>query len=174
MKQSTNPLRRLTYAGVFAAMICLTTAFILHIPVGNGYIHLGDSVIYLAACLLPAPYAVAAAAIGGGMADLLCGYTVYVIPTMLVKSALAGCFALLRAKHTSAPLTSGRSIAAAVACVPITVIGYWLTACVLYGNPAAQLLETVPANFIQALGSGAAFYLAAFGLDRAKAMLPRL
>ena len=37
----------------------------------GGYIHLGDALIYLAAVLLPAPYAMAAGAIGGGLADLL-------------------------------------------------------------------------------------------------------
>ena len=76
MKQNMNThssIINLTSAGLFAAMITLTTAYIFHIPYGSngGYIHFGDTLIYLAAVLLPRPYAIAAATIGGGMADLM-------------------------------------------------------------------------------------------------------
>lgn len=65
--------RKLTYciiAAMLAALTCVFTMF-LKIPImgGNGYIHLGDMVIYLAASLLPLPYAMASAAIGGTLAD---------------------------------------------------------------------------------------------------------
>lgn len=70
---------KLTMTGVFAAMITIMTAYICHVPYGanGGYIHFGDALIYVAAVFLPRPYAMAAAAIGGGMADLLthlCGH----------------------------------------------------------------------------------------------------
>ena len=57
-------LHRLVTAALFAAAITVVTAYLLHIPIPTGgYIHLGDTLIYLAACLLPVPYAAAAAAI---------------------------------------------------------------------------------------------------------------
>ena len=60
-------LRQLVLTALFASAITVMTAYILHIPIPTGgYIHLGDALIYLAACLLPAPYAAAAAAQGGG------------------------------------------------------------------------------------------------------------
>ena len=70
---TTNSAARMTLTGLFAAMITLMTAYICHIPYGanGGYIHFGDALIYIAAVLLPRPYALAAAAIGGGLADLL-------------------------------------------------------------------------------------------------------
>ena len=56
-------LHWLTTAALFAAAIAVMTAYMFHIPIPTGgYIHLGDALIYLAACLLPAPYAAAAAA----------------------------------------------------------------------------------------------------------------
>ena len=62
----TTSLKRWIVTALFAAMICLTTAYLFHIPVGTagGYIHLGDAFIYLAAAFLPTPYAMAAAGIG--------------------------------------------------------------------------------------------------------------
>ena len=75
MKQRTQQekMRLLVLTGLFAALICLFTAYICHIPLGanGGYLHFGDTLIYVAAALLPQPYALLAAAIGGGLADLL-------------------------------------------------------------------------------------------------------
>ena len=65
-------LHQLVTTALFAAAITVMTAYMLHIPIPTGgYIHLGDALIYLAACLLPFPYAAAAATIGAGLADLL-------------------------------------------------------------------------------------------------------
>ena len=62
-----SQVKKLTFTALMAAMITIFTAYICHIPVGQngGYIHFGDSLIYIAACLLPWPYAMTAAAIGG-------------------------------------------------------------------------------------------------------------
>lgn len=67
MKTTNRPAALITVTGLFAAMIALMTAYIFHIPYGanGGYIHFGDALIYIAAVLLPRPYALAAAAIGG-------------------------------------------------------------------------------------------------------------
>ena len=76
-KQKNNissKTRVLVSSALFAALVCITTAYFLHIPVGNGgYAHIGDTFIYLAAVLLPKPYAALAAAVGAGMADVLTG-----------------------------------------------------------------------------------------------------
>ena len=82
-------LHQLILAALFAAAIAVMTAYLLHIPIPTGgYIHLGDTLIYLAACLLPTPYAVMAAAIGGGLADLLTA-PLWVVPTVLIKAMVA-------------------------------------------------------------------------------------
>ena len=64
---SHQKVSRLTSTALFAALICVTTAYIFHIPFGvnGGYVHIGDSLIYLAAAFLPTPYAMFAGAIGG-------------------------------------------------------------------------------------------------------------
>ena len=51
MSQREN-LRLLVTAALFAAAITVMTAYMLHIPLPTGgYIHLGDALIYLVACL---------------------------------------------------------------------------------------------------------------------------
>ena len=56
-------MRNMTLAAMFAALIFLGT-FIIRIPIPatNGYIHFGDGFIYIAALILPLPFAAAAAA----------------------------------------------------------------------------------------------------------------
>ena len=58
-----SKVKYITMTGIMAALITLMTAYICHVPVGanGGYVHFGDSLIYLAAVLLPRPYALAAA-----------------------------------------------------------------------------------------------------------------
>ena len=73
MENRNMATSKLVTTGLFAAMITIMTAYIFHIPYGanGGYVHFGDALIYLGAVFLPRPYALAAAAIGGGMADIL-------------------------------------------------------------------------------------------------------
>ena len=86
MKTNNRPAALITVTGLFAAMIALMTAYIFHIPYGanGGYIHFGDALIYIAAILLPRPYALAAAAIGGGLADLMTA-PMWAPATILIK-----------------------------------------------------------------------------------------
>lgn len=87
-----NHLHLLSITALFAGAITVMTAYMLHIPIPTGgYIHLGDALIYLAACLLPLPYAAAAAAIGAGLADLLTA-PMWVLPTLVIKALLASFF----------------------------------------------------------------------------------
>lgn len=149
-----DKLLRMVRTGLLASLICLLTA-LLHIPTPNGYIHCGDAVIYLAATQLPLPYAVCASAIGGAMADFLSGYPLYILPTFLIKALLALCFSLIAGEETA---SFRRKTAACIVCTVVSVAGYWLAAVILFGNPTAQLLETMPANLIQGIGSGILFF----------------
>ena len=83
-----NRTAYLVTTSLFSALIFLSIAYILHIPIGNGYVHIGDAFIYLAAAILPTPYAIACAAIGAGLADLATGYAIWVIPTIIIKPIL--------------------------------------------------------------------------------------
>lgn len=77
-------VKLLTFTAMFAALIAVMTAFI-KIPTALGYSHAGDSIIYLAACILPGPYGFVAASIGGAIADIISGYAIWAIPTAIIK-----------------------------------------------------------------------------------------
>ena len=159
--KSDIKLRYITLAGLFAALIALFTAYILHIPAGpNGYIHLGDALIYLAAALLPTPYAMAAGAIGGGLADLLTA-PMWAPATVIIKILIVIPFT---SKHNK--LLAKRNLIAPVIAMLITIIGYYFAELILYGKETAFLVS-VTANSIQGLGSAAVFYILGAALDKA-------
>lgn len=151
----------MVYAGLFAALTALLTA-VLHIPVGNGYVHCGDAVIYLAAAMLPLPYAAGAAAVGGALADVFSGYAVYALPTFIIKAMLAAVFSAVGGTQ----MLEKRRILAMILCGLVSVTGYWLTAVILYGGWAAQFLETVPGNCMQAIASGIVYAVIAAAMAR--------
>ena len=84
-RKNREHLKNLVLAAIFGAMVYVLTAF-LKVPTHQGYIHIGDGIIFLAAAILPLPYAAAAGAIGAGLSDYLSGYPMWVVPTMIIKA----------------------------------------------------------------------------------------
>lgn len=76
-----------------ALMACLSIVAILMfripIPGDQGFIHLGDSIIFLTVLILGTRYAVPAAAIGHSMANLLVGATIWAPWTFVIKGTMA-------------------------------------------------------------------------------------
>ncbi|MEY8402561.1 TIGR04002 family protein [Oscillospiraceae bacterium 44-34] len=161
MSQREN-LRLLVTAALFAAAITVMTAYMLHIPLPTGgYIHLGDALIYLAACLLPTPYAAAAAAAGAGLADLLTA-PMWVLPTLIIKAVVALFFT-----SNGEKLLCRRNLAAVVLAGLFSPAAYALAGCAMAGTMAVfvpQFLGTL----VQGIGSGALFLVTAPALDGVK------
>lgn len=153
-------LKYLVLTALFAAMTYVLIAF-LHINTNQGYFHFGDGMIYIAASLLPMPYAMAAGAIGGGLSDLLSGYAIWVLPTALIKAATAACFSRKNEK-----MICVRNLIALIPALVICVGGYYLAGGLLYGDFKAALID-IPTNIIQSLGSAVLFVLIGLALDRA-------
>lgn len=152
---------RIVTTGIFAAMITVMTAYICHIPYGanGGYIHFGDTMIYLAAVFLPRPYALAAAAIGGGIADLLTA-PMWMPATVIIKMLIVLPFSeknnrLLSTRNIMAPILSG----------VVSAAGYYAAEGVIFGSFAAPA-ASLAGSLIQSGGSAALFYIATVILER--------
>lgn len=155
-------LKYLVITALMAAMITVMTAYICHVPTGinEGYIHFGDVLIYIAAAILPTPYAMAAAAVGGGLADLLTA-PAWAPATIMIKMLLTLSFTSKNSK-----LVNKRNIMAVIIGIAITVGGYFVAEGMMYGFTAALLISAV-GNVIQSGGSALMFVLFGTALDRA-------
>ena len=131
MEKKIN-VKQMTLCGVLAALVFVLTYFPkVPVPVTGGYVHLGDGAIFLAVLLL-GPLGIPAAAIGSGLADLIGGYMLYVIPTVIIK----GLVALVAWKL----YRKGSWVSAVVAFVlaeAVMVLGYFVFECFTSGAPAA-------------------------------------
>lgn len=155
-------LRQLVLTALFASAITVMTAYILHIPIPTGgYIHLGDALIYLAACLLPLPYAAAAAAVGAGLADLLTA-PMWVLPTLVIKAVLVLFFT-----SKSERILCPRNCAAVVMAGLFSPAVYALAGCAMAGTMTAFLPQFL-GTLVQGIGSGALFLVIAPALDGVK------
>lgn len=166
--QQSDRTLRIVIAAMFAAMVAVMTAFVKINTVG-GYVHLGDSMIYLAASFLPLPYAVAAAAIGGGIADLLTGYVDVAVYTIVIKALNALFFS-----SKSDRLLTRRNALMTIPSGLVTIVGYSISKFirVLLAGGSVQVavvdaLRKIPENAVQAAGSAAIFILVAVALDKA-------
>lgn len=58
-------------------------------PATGGYFHMGDSMIFLGVIILGKRNGAIAGAMGGALADLLCGATIWIGPTLIIKFIMA-------------------------------------------------------------------------------------
>ncbi|MHB1154216.1 MAG: TIGR04002 family protein [Eubacteriales bacterium] len=158
MRQNT---RKIVLAAVFAALIFVVTAYLPRFPIPPGYIHFGDAFIYIAACLLPGPYAAAAAAVGAVAADTLTGFAVWAPATLVIKAVMALTFS----SH-SYKIATARNMLAMVIAGLIGTAGYYLYEA-LFISSFSVALVSVPGNMIQGAGSAVIFAVAALALDKA-------
>lgn len=153
-----------------AAIIAVFTAFV-KIPTGinEGYLHFGDSMVYLAGCLL-GPFGAISAAIGGGLADVLAGAPVWAIPTAIIKACNAVPFILAAnyyaKKKGQFKIINWYTIPMVVVSGLITIFGYLLAEGLMYSFPSA--LTSVPFSIVQAVGSAIVFIIVGLALDAVK------
>lgn len=143
-------IKNTALGAVFAALIF--TAAMIHIPLpgSQGYIHLGDSLIYLAASMLPFPYAAAAAAVGGALSDLLSGYAVWIPFTAVIKILNVIPFSIIK-RRSKRKISA--EIAACVVSGVITCAMYFISSRVIYGSFAASVAN-LPGDAVQAAAGG--------------------
>lgn len=161
-EETTSKTKYMAITGFMAALITIMTAYVCHIPVGmnGGYVHFGDSLIYLAAVLLPTPYALAAAAIGGGLADLLTA-PMWAPATIIIKMLITIPFT-----NKSKKIITPRNVIAAVLAYFISGISYFLAEYVLFGTWSVFLVS-MSESLIQSGGSAIFFIVFGLALDKA-------
>lgn len=164
VNNSKTRARLLSMTAMFAALVTVTTAFI-KIPSPFGYSHAGDSMIYLGASILPGPYGIIAASIGGFLADIISGYAQFSVATAIIKALNAVpfvvCCYFMKSHNKADKIISLPNLLMLIPTTIITVFGYFVANYLLYGLGAAitelslwWLQPTVGAVIFIALGTG--------------------
>ena len=154
-----NKVKFMCLAGIFAALVFVFTAYI-HISVPPGYTHIGDGFIYLAASLLPLPYAASVGAIGALLADCLTGYALWAPASVIIK-ALTAMFFSAKTKN----IIGARNLLALIPSCALCVGGYYLYEAIITQNFIAPSLGVV-GNLIQSALSSVLFVILGIAMDK--------
>lgn len=152
-------IRLMCITGIFTAIVFVFTAY-LHIPSHTGYTHVGDGFIYLAACMLPLPYAMFVGAGGALLADCLTGYAIWAPGSIIIKTV-----AVLFFSRKSARIISVRNLLALIPAWAICIGGYYLYEALITGNYAAPLAG-IPGYITQSVLSSILFVVAGLAMDK--------
>ena len=149
---TTSKTTRIVWGAMFAAIICVATLAIrIPSPLG-GYLNLGDTTVLLAAFMLGPWLGAAAAGIGSMLADIISGYALYALPTLLIKSLMAFTAALiyhaLKGNRQTKKSTVRSAFVAGIVAEIIMVTGYYLFALLFLSHEGSAVL-TIPGNAIQ-------------------------
>ena len=127
--------RTVTATALMAALVFAGTYFFKIPSPFGGYAHLGDCMIILGVCVLGMTRGMLAAAIGTGLADLLGGYMIWVLPTAAIK----GIWALLMGLFMYKLMREVRFgwLAGAVTGGLVQIVLYTLVKIPLYGQYGA-------------------------------------
>ena len=150
----TFPLKKFIRIAMLTALAAVLTMF-PQIPTGTGgYVHFGDSIIYLAAVFMGPWAGAAVGAIGHSLADLMSGYAVFALPTFFIK----GCIGYTVGKIISGKPSRKRLLLAALAALAIVTLGYFLIELPLYGIAAALVVFiSSPIQWLMSIVASALF-----------------
>ena len=151
---------------MLTALACVLT-IVPKVPIGGGYVHFGDCIIYVAAMILgPIPGAIVGA-IGHSLADFISGYPIFCIPTFIIKGIEGLVAGMIAHKYSvNKNFVNVYTILASVVAMVIMVVGYFLGGSVLEGVSAS--IGSVPSNAMQAVASLIIFFVLGFALYKAK------
>jgi uncharacterized membrane protein len=146
MNRNLN-VEKLILTGLLTALITVTTIVIpIPIPFTNGYVHPGDSMIFMAVLLLGRRGGALAAGFGSAFADVVLGFFIWAPFTFVIKGIMAFIVGFVIEKCAEKP----RNLI--ISCVSVAALWLLFDAAVLRiaagvaGNNAADPISAIEAN----------------------------
>jgi len=152
-KENFSVKDMITTALWIAVVTVVTMSIVIPIPLTQGYVNLGDSVVFLGVYLLGRRNGMIAAGIGAALADVLIGYTAFAPFTLIIKAAMAfifGSFLIFSAgkitpQSKKVPASSILGIGLATL---LMAGGYYLAEWLITGNSVTPVVS-IPWNILQ-------------------------
>ena len=142
-----NKTKLIVLNGLMIALVCIATMVIqIPIPMTEGYVNIGDSIIFVASILFGPIPGMIAGGLGSALADILTGYSHWALFTLLIKGFEGYVVGIIVRKNTNLV----KNILATLLGVLIMVSGYLLAGTFLQGSFIISL-GSVPSNTIQGI-----------------------
>ena len=141
--------KRISFLATFVALVTVATMIIqIPSPGGQGYINVGDTLIFVCAVFFDPLFAFVAGGLGSALADIFAGWVVYAPFTFVIKGIEGLLCALLISLLKKVKVKSVVSFAIAMLVAGVWMsFGYFVADLVLYGWGMA--VANLPFNFVQ-------------------------
>jgi uncharacterized membrane protein len=138
--------KTITRMAILMALTVVMT-MVVHIPTfgTNGYLNLGDMVVFLAAMMLGRKGGFLVGGLGSALADILLGYTHYAPITLIVK----GLEGYIAGRLLETKLGQRTPLLATTIGGIWMAFGYYFAESFMYGGKAA--LASIPGNLLQGI-----------------------
>jgi uncharacterized membrane protein len=145
-----HSVHKLTLCAAMAALLFVLT-FLIRIPImaSGGYIHIGDTIIYLCGYILGGSLGAMIAGLGSALADLAAGAAIYILPTLVIKALMGFMVGLIAFKKGKVNLL--RFVVACLAAGAWMVAGYFIFESATFG--LAYAVGALPFNLVQYLAN---------------------
>lgn len=142
-----NKTKLIVLNGLMVAFVCVATMVIqIPVPMTQGYVNIGDSIIFVTSIVFGPITGMIAGGIGSALADILTGYSYWALFTLIIKG-FEGYIVGIIVKNNS---TLIKNILATLLGVIIMVFGYLIFGAFLQGSFIVSL-SSVPSNIIQGI-----------------------
>lgn len=140
-----NQTKKVVLNGLMIALVCIATMAIqIPVPGTNGYVNIGDSIIFISSILFGPISDMLAGGIGSALADLLSGYTHWALFTLIIKGCEGYFVGLILRKGN----TIFKNISATLIGLIVMVFGYFIAGSILEGSFIVAA-RSIPSNIIQ-------------------------
>ena len=126
-----NKTKLIVLNGLMIAFVCVATMVIqIPVPMTEGYVNIGDSIIFVASILFGPIPGMIAGGLGSALADILTGYSHWALFTLLIKGLEGYIVGFIVRKN----VTLIKNILATSVGTFIMVVGYLLAGSFLQGS----------------------------------------
>lgn len=144
-----NKTKLIVLNGLMIALVCIATMVIqIPIPMTEGYVNVGDSIIFITSILFGPIPGMVAGGLGSALADILTGYSHWALFTLLIKGFEGYMVGIVVKKNTSLI----KNVFATLLGIIIMVSGYLIAGTFLQGSFIVSL-GSVPSNIMQGIVS---------------------
>lgn len=162
-------VKDLVLKGLLIALVTVSTMLIqIPVPMTSGYIHFGDSMIFLVAIFFGKKNGALAGGIGSMLADIFLSYTHWAPFTLIIKGLMGyaiGSFSTYENNRDN--FLSFNTLISVIIGSVIMVGGYFVGGAILKGSFLISL-ESVPSNCTQVFMGGILFFVVGKALDKVK------
>jgi len=144
-----NKTHNMVLNALMIALVCIGTMIIqIPMPSTNGYVNIGDSMIFVTSIVFGPVSGMIAGGIGSSLADILSGYSQWAIFTLIIKGLEGYIVGAIVRKSA----TKGKSMIASIIGSIIMISGYYLAGGILEGSFIVSL-HSIPGNVVQGIAS---------------------